>query len=320
MTAVSLVAQGDWREAQWRLRRNLHLVSDQEIVARTWDCRDTTAVRHFWQLPQISARWNAMITGDPGKTYFQYVAEELLSGLHDATVLSICCGTGDWEREWAQWCTFKRLEGIDLSPHRLEIAKAKAAAAGFADWRYTVADANEIKLPAESYDLVLAKAALHHIVNLEHLSAEIKKALRPHGLFIVLDFVGPTRFQWTNRQLSVVNGVLEILPPEYKYLISNPGSLKQRVARPDIKWMIQIDPSEAVRSEEIPALLRHYFTIMEWKALGGGAVTPLTSRYCGKLYREQGGWRSSVGIVLSGRGYANGYRGSTKRLYLCSVS
>ena len=53
----------------------------------------------------------------------------------------------------------------------------------------------------DSYDLVLAEGALHHFTPLHAVYDKIFRALKEGGYLVINDFVGPTRFQWTDRQL-----------------------------------------------------------------------------------------------------------------------
>ena len=101
------------------------------------------------------------------------------------------------------------------------------------------------------------------------------------------EFVGPSRFQWTDRQLEVINGLLSILPHKYCASISVPGSEKQKVQRPDIQFMIETDPSESARSAEIPGLLRQYFNILEWKEDGGAILHMLLHDIAGNFSEDR---------------------------------
>lgn len=53
---------------------------------------------------------------------------------------------------------------------------------------------------------------LHHITNLEHLLEQVRIALCPGGLFVVLEYVGPSRFQWSDKVDYLMNRMLAALP------------------------------------------------------------------------------------------------------------
>src|SRR5262249_19638470 len=69
--------------------------------------------------------------------------------------------------------------------------------------------------------------------------------------FAVLEYVGPNRFQWTERQCNIINGILSQLDPHY--LKDGPRAV---LSAPPIPGLMAIDPSEAVRSEAIIPLVR----------------------------------------------------------------
>jgi hypothetical protein len=65
------------------------------------------------------------------------------------------------------------------------------------------------------------------------------------------DIIGPSRFQWTDAQLRIINDELRRLPKGLRRLISNRRKVKERVRRKSVHEIVTADPSEAVRSSEI---------------------------------------------------------------------
>ena len=65
--------------------------------------------------------------------------------------------------------------------------------------RFIRSDLNFARLPERAYDVIWSSGCLHHIVNLEHLFAEVERALRPGGLFAFRDYVGERRMQFAPR-------------------------------------------------------------------------------------------------------------------------
>lgn len=234
-----------------------------------WDNVTWTTGTKWWELPGIDARWNRLITGDPEQSYYQYVAERYFTDLQPQVALTIGCGDGYREHLWSQHYRFQRHDAFDLSPKSIEIARAKAAQAGLKYLNYFVADANTVSLPEAGYDVVIAEQSLHHVEHLEHVLWQTHQALRPDGIFVVNEFVGPSRFQWPPRQLEIINAARQILPRRYRASRTQHEQITQEVRRPLIWDMIATDPSEAVRSAEIPKLLRDHFRILEWRDWGG---------------------------------------------------
>jgi lipopolysaccharide transport system ATP-binding protein len=183
--------------------------------------------------------------------------------------LSLCCGDGAFERSLVAHGVFAAVDGIDLSPARIE--SARAAAGEYADrLGYRVGNVDDARFGEAQYDFVVAKASLHHVSNLEGVFEAIARCLRPGGRLVTLDFFGPTRFQWTDRQLAEVNRFLDDeVPPQLR--LRGDGST-YRAVRPGVDEMIAMDPSEAVRAGEVYAQLRARFEPEVDLPLGGAML------------------------------------------------
>ena len=96
---------------------------------------------------------------------------------------------------------------------------------------------------------------------------DLKKLLRPDGRLFIDEYVGPTRFQWTERQLEAVNALLALIPEHLRRLQN--GGIKKRVHRPSILSMVLDDPSEAIESAKILPALEEHFEALELKPYGG---------------------------------------------------
>src|SRR5438132_1573662 len=59
--------------------------------------------------------------------------------------------------------------------------------------------------PTHEYDAVIANQALHHVLNLEHIFAEIQKCLKPQGSFIISDIIGRNGNQRWPEALDIVH-------------------------------------------------------------------------------------------------------------------
>ncbi|MEO8015354.1 MAG: class I SAM-dependent methyltransferase [Polaromonas sp.] len=183
------------------------------------------------------------------------------------TALSLCSGDGGFERLLLSSGIFTKLTGIDFSPARVELAR-QSRGEHASQLSFFVGDVNTGDFGDQTYDVVFAKAALHHVEQLEALFEGIRRCLRPGGKLVTLDFFGPTRFQWTDAQLDATNHFLATGMPE-SLLEKRDGSFHRRMARPAVADMIDMDPTEAVRSGELHALLKSNFSIEQDLELGG---------------------------------------------------
>ncbi len=108
---------------------------------------------------------------------------------------------------------------------------------------------------------MLALQSLHHFDHIGETIGLIARALRPGGLLIVDEFVGPSRLQWTKAQLRTANALLAALPAQRR--VQADGRIKRRVIRPSVLSMRLDDPSEAAEASDLLPALRQNFTILE---------------------------------------------------------
>ena len=109
---------------------------------------------------------------------------------------------------------------------------------------------------------------MHHITALEHYLDQVRRTLKPGGLFIFNEFVGATQFQWPDAQLAHANAMLARIPERYRDSIRGHG-LKTHIERPTLELMNQIDPTEAIRSADILAEVDARFELVEARDFGG---------------------------------------------------
>ncbi len=229
---------------------------------------------------------NYRISGNPEVNWLTWVRQKYVA--HPFPYgLSLGCGEGGLERHAMAIGMCAEFDAFDISPDAIALAQQKAQTAGIAQRvHYAVRDVNSIQLPAEQYDIAFFSSALHHIQRLESVLTEVSKSLKAGGLFVVNEFVGPSRFQWTDKQLQVINELLALLPPRYRADLRRPGHIKSRVDRPTVVQMLLSDPSEAVHSAEIIPLIRQRFEIVQQADFGGTILHMLLSDIVGNFAPE----------------------------------
>lgn len=218
--------------------------------------------------PTVLALLQQEAFGDPAFTLFHYLLSQHPE-LAQARALSLCSGDGGFEKLLVENGIFGHVTGTDIAPGR--VAAANAARGALADrLEFQVADVNRADFGEACYDVVFAKAALHHVSELEALFAGMRRCLKPGGRLVTIDFFGPTRFQWTDRQIEASNAFLEQhVPAELRRRAD--GSL-HRVERPTVEAMIAMDPSEAVRSSEVHGQLTTHMKIDKQIDIGGALL------------------------------------------------
>jgi ubiquinone/menaquinone biosynthesis C-methylase UbiE len=184
--------------------------------------------------------------------------------------LSLCCGDGLVERWLLQSGICAACEGIDISPDAIAVAQREAASAGIGTLTYRVADVERLRLQPNFYDLAVGWMGLHHIDKLSRLLIEVKRALRPGGVLVVNEYVGPSRFQMPSEQVGLINEWLTKLPERLRVTVA--GDVRQSFRPPSVAEVIARDPSEALHPDQILPLVRHHFTIVEQTNYGGGLL------------------------------------------------
>ncbi|MEU4653988.1 class I SAM-dependent methyltransferase [Streptomyces sp. NPDC023723] len=236
-------------------------------VVQHWS-RVDPSLTEWWAIPAVIKRWNLLMTGDPELSFPEYVAAEHFAPRTGLRGLSLGCGTGGNELLWARTGAFALLEGVDVAEQRIDFATRTAAEQGLADvLRFRVTDVNRMAADGERFDVLLGLQSLHHFDRLDETLPRLSGLLEPGGTFVVDEFVGPTRFQWTDAQLDAANALLALLPEERRRLAD--GRIKRRVVRPSRMSMVLDDPSEAVDAAALLPGLRRHFDVVEERPYGG---------------------------------------------------
>lgn len=277
------------------------LLRRRRTAAEVWSGRAGAGTgggaRHWTELQQVQEVLNVRVTGDPAvNPYLHLVRTRLAGRLPVSRALTIGCGTGELERGLSPLGFATAHEGIDVAPGAVAKAAAAAREAGLSHLRYRVADANALRLEPESLDVVFGVHSIHHVAELEHVFGEVARALKPGGLLFLNEFVGPSRFQWTDRQLEVVNGLLRVLPEQLRVSLVD-GGVKRKARRPTPAEVIATDPSEAVRSGEILAVAASFFEVLDVRPYGGTVLQVLLDDIAGNFSRPDSGNRALLGAI-----------------------
>lgn len=273
--------------ALWRvLHRTRTVAGAWGEQAGTWSIG---GVRHWTEFQQVQDVINRRVSGDATVNPYLYFLRSRLSGrLPVLRALTIGCGSGELERGLGRLGFAVEHDGIDVAPGAIEKAIASAREEGLPSLRYRVEDADALRLEPESYDVVFGVHSVHHIAALEHVFEQVSRALKPDGFLFLNEFVGPSRFQWTQRQLDVVNGLLRALPEDFEVSLVD-GRTKRKVRRPTVAEVIATDPSEAVRSGEVLAVASTFFDILEVRPYGGTVLQILLDDIAGNFSRPDDG-------------------------------
>jgi SAM-dependent methyltransferase len=251
-------------------------------------------IRHWLQHPQVQRRINQKITAGFAEGFagdrFQYFLQRYLAGrLPVDRALTLGSGGGELERGLAAYGFARHHQGFDISDHAVRAAQHAAASSGLNHLRYEVAELNTVRLEPSAYDVVFGISSIHHVEKLEHLFQQIHGSLKRDGYLMIDEYIGPSQFQWTDKQLHLMNELLLRLPEELRRSAAAPGSVKNEVTRKTLAYMNEADPSEAIRSADIMPLLSQYFQILEFKGYGGSLLHELLYDIAGNFSEKNSG-------------------------------
>lgn len=193
---------------------------DLERVRTHWDSSLPDLDHLFYGFPPLRNYLYECVTGQrhngplPRDWLERWTVQTLLRGKTPAKrCLSLCCGFGEVDRILARLGAFEHCQGLDLAPDALGAARRKASEEGLDHiLSYEQQNIDEIRLEPDTFDLVWANGALHHLGALEHVISQVYSSLRPGGVFVVNEYVGPKRQQLSPRQKEIVNSVIHLLP------------------------------------------------------------------------------------------------------------
>jgi len=100
----------------------------------------------------------------------------------DMEVLELGCGTGSTAIDHAPFV--KHIRAIDISSKMIEIAQGKADAAGVTNLTFERAIIDELRIPDQTIDAVLALSILHLLEDREDTIARVSGMLKPGGIFV----------------------------------------------------------------------------------------------------------------------------------------
>jgi SAM-dependent methyltransferase len=238
----------------------------------------------YWQSYILSARnINRDISGDPDVNWLLFTKQRFFRKKPVELALSLGCGYGIVERVGIEQEIARRFEAYDIAPEAVAVAAEEAEKAGVGDKiDYAAADLNTIELEPNRYGAVFAAQTLHHIEALEHLLDQIERSLTKDGLFVVNEYVGPSRFQFPDEYLPLMDGLLAALPESQRRSLKD-GRVKEKAVRPKEKEVYDVDPSESVRSDEIMGLIEERFEIVYRADFGGTLLQFVLSDIAGNF-------------------------------------
>ncbi len=121
-------------------------------------------------------------------------------------LLDLGCGPGTISVGLADAVAPGELLGIDMEASQIEMAGAAAKAGGHDNAVFQAGDATDLPFEDASFDVAHCHALLNHVPDTQAVLAEVKRVLKPGGLFAAREVFGDSSFLEPARDLSGVTG------------------------------------------------------------------------------------------------------------------
>ncbi len=207
------------------------------------------------------------------------------------SVLSLGCGDAHIEAALIQefgW-PVRKLVGLEYDTALRQAAAVRFAAIPAVQTQFAFFDFNAPPVVAERYDVVFTCHALHHAQDIEATLGFVNRSLAPDGVFMGLEYLGPSRFQIEYDVLPHIRRLFALLPPELRRNLAKGGAVEESFEPPTIAAVRSADPSESPRSSDLRTLLLANFPILEVKPMGGTLLRWLLQYRAGNFRADNPG-------------------------------
>jgi SAM-dependent methyltransferase len=273
------------RKITQNLAKKIRTLVEKATFAEEEVIHDLPSIAVFWEKQVLQPRcgpFGFSCVEDFYETYILLTLEN--SNAKDVRrILSIGSGNGDLEIRIAQRLISSGLQNfviecLDFNPVMLRRLEQSVELLGIQSFvKPRIGDFNSWNSDG-LYDVIMANYSLHHVTQLEHLFAQIKLALLPHGKFLTADMIGRNGHARWPEALEIVQEYWTTLPTEKKYNYSMLETEDLYINRDASGWGF-----EGIRAQDILPLLVdqfHFDLFVAW----GGIVDPFIDRSFGNNF------------------------------------
>lgn len=238
---------------------------------------------HRWSDRHFLPKLNELGVQGVSELITEQIAVRAAPLQRDVVVLSLGSGNGDQELGWLRdladmGYTNIKMRLLELNPTMQARAAANAQEQGFADRvELVTGDFNTWCADAE-HDVVVGFHALHHVLDLEHLYAEVRASLQPDGVFVVHDMIGRNGHRRWPEALEVVERIWSTLPAELRRNAVT-GEIDEFFDDRDCA----VEGFEGIRAQDVLPVLLDYLHPSMFLALGN-VVDPFVDRIYGQNF------------------------------------
>lgn len=266
------------------------LASETLIYKDVVDINVLPQIFHYWSHTYLRPMLEEFGFSNPDQFFAKYFCESAAAcGGGTPAFISIGAGNCDTEVRVAKLMknaglSHFTIECLDMNPYMLQRGREMAEQEGVdSHVLFVEGDFNKWKA-TKQYTGVMANQSLHHVLNLEGLFDEIKRALDPNGYFITHDMIGRNGHQRWPEALAEVHRFWQELPAAYRY--------NRQLARHEElyeNWDCSSEGFEGVRAQDILPLLLERFDFPLFIGFAN-VVDVFIDRGFGHNFNAEGEW------------------------------
>ena len=215
---------------------------------------------HYWSNKYLRPMLEEFGVSNPDQFFAKFLRESSdACGDSDPVFLSVGAGNCDTEVRVAKLMrdaglTRFTIECLDMNPHTLERGRELAQREGVSEQlSFLQGDFNRW-VGTRKYAGIIANQSLHHVLELEHLFDEIKRALKPNASFITSDMIGRNGHLRWPEALAAVQRFWAELPSGYRY-----NRQLERREQMFEDWDCSTEGFEGIRAQDVLPLLIERF-------------------------------------------------------------
>jgi SAM-dependent methyltransferase len=265
------------------------LAAERSLFADVSDSHDVPPIADYWGDKFIRPMVSEFGFNLSEELFAKYLAlaSRRTGGL--SLFLSLGAGNCDAEVRTAQLLregglTDFTIECLDMNPQMLERGRNMASEAGIQD-HLTFAEGDfNLWSGGKTYAAIIADQSLHHVLKLEHLLGEVKRALHPAGFFVAHDMIGRNGHQRWPEALDELRRFWRELPIEYRW-----NRKLKRYEEDYINFDCSFEGFEGIRAQDVLPLLLRHFDFQLFVAFGN-VIDVFVDRCFGFNFDADGEW------------------------------
>ena len=180
-----------------------------------------------------------------------------------------------YSEEWLVKCGYvDRVDIFESSAVAVEAVRERIAQAGLqSQIDVHNEDVVSVGLDDGAFDVVFVQAAIHHFFDIEEMFALMHRVLKPNGLLIYDEYIGPDHHLYEPEVMALMDELNACLAARYRWDILR-NETREAVPRATLEWMMQMDPSEGVHASMILPLTYKWFNVEYRGDYGGTFMRP----------------------------------------------